>query len=151
MTDIKTIVVPVDFSPGSDAAATYAHGLAGRLGARVRLVHAFVGLGHAAAGVAPGMADDLRQAEAVTRTQAERDLMALAERVGRAAGKVAVDRVMVEAGISVPEAIVRAAREARGDLIVMGTHGRTGVRRMLLGSVAEQVIRLADCPVLTVK
>src|SRR5262249_53361175 len=48
------------------------------------------------------------------------------------------------------EQIIRAAAQGQCDLIVMGTHGRTGFRRVLLGSVAEQVLRRAACPVLTV-
>jgi nucleotide-binding universal stress UspA family protein len=51
----------------------------------------------------------------------------------------------------VVEEILRVAEEARCDLIVMGTHGRTGLARLLMGSVAEQVVRRAPCPVLTVK
>jgi nucleotide-binding universal stress UspA family protein len=47
--------------------------------------------------------------------------------------------------------IIRVARENRCDLIVMGTHGRTGVKRVLFGSVAEEVLRKAPCPVMTVK
>jgi nucleotide-binding universal stress UspA family protein len=49
------------------------------------------------------------------------------------------------------ETIVRVAREQEADLIVMGTHGRTGLQHVLLGSVAEKVVRLAECPVLTVR
>jgi len=49
------------------------------------------------------------------------------------------------------ETIVRIARERQADLIVMGTHGRTGLQHVLLGSVTEQVVRLAPCPVLTVR
>jgi len=49
------------------------------------------------------------------------------------------------------ETIVRVARERGADLIVMGTHGRTGLQHVLLGSVAEKVVRLAPCPVLTVR
>jgi universal stress protein A len=49
------------------------------------------------------------------------------------------------------EAIVRVAQERKADLIVMGTHGRTGLQHVLLGSVAEKVVRLAPCPVLTVR
>jgi universal stress protein A len=49
------------------------------------------------------------------------------------------------------DAIVRAAEEREADLIVMGTHGRTGLQHVLLGSVAEKVVRLAPCPVLTVR
>jgi nucleotide-binding universal stress UspA family protein len=48
-------------------------------------------------------------------------------------------------------AIVRAASRKRADLLILGTHGRTGVRRMLIGSVAERVVRTAGCPVLTVR
>jgi nucleotide-binding universal stress UspA family protein len=49
------------------------------------------------------------------------------------------------------ETIVRVAEERKADLIVMGTHGRTGLQHVLLGSVAEKVVRLAPCPVLTVR
>jgi nucleotide-binding universal stress UspA family protein len=49
------------------------------------------------------------------------------------------------------EEIVKVAQEERADMIVMGTHGRSGLNRALLGSVAERVIRLAPCPVLTVR
>jgi len=49
------------------------------------------------------------------------------------------------------DAIVRIAQEKNADLIVMGTHGRTGLQHVLLGSVAEKVVRLAPCPVLTVR
>ena len=49
------------------------------------------------------------------------------------------------------DAIVRVAKERGADLIVMGTHGRTGLQHVLLGSVAEKVVRLAGCPVLTVR
>ena len=58
----------------------------------------------------------------------------------------------VEVAIGHPaETIVRLARERNADLIIMATHGRTGLRHVVLGSVAEKVIRLAPCPVLTVK
>jgi nucleotide-binding universal stress UspA family protein len=50
-----------------------------------------------------------------------------------------------------PESIVETAGEARADLIVIGTHGRTGLSRLVIGSVAERVVRLASCPVLTMK
>ncbi len=58
--------------------------------------------------------------------------------------------VEVAAGLPA-ETIVRVARERNADLIVMGTHGRTGLQHVLLGSVAEKVVRLAPCPVLTVR
>jgi Universal stress protein UspA and related nucleotide-binding proteins len=62
------------------------------------------------------------------------------------------DTWKVEIAIGRPaDTIVRLARERRADLIVMATHGRTGLEHMVLGSVAEKVVRLAPCPVLTVK
>jgi len=59
-------------------------------------------------------------------------------------------KVLVAAGHPA-DTIVRVAREENADLIVMGTHGRTGLQHVLLGSVAEKVVRLASCPVLTVR
>ena len=59
-------------------------------------------------------------------------------------------RARVETGVAWQE-ILRIAREDQADVIVMGTHGRTGVNRLLLGSVAERVVRQAPCPVLTVR
>jgi nucleotide-binding universal stress UspA family protein len=56
----------------------------------------------------------------------------------------------LEEGLAVTE-VLRVAQEVNADLIVMGTHGRTGLARLLMGSVAEQVLRKALCPVLTVK
>jgi nucleotide-binding universal stress UspA family protein len=151
MRDVKLIVAPVDFSEGSEAAARYAFGLGGRLGARVRLLHAFAGLSHASAGVAPGLRDDLRAAEGQLRQEARQSLEDLAGRLAREAGAAAEEPLFVEAGPAVAEAIVKAARDAKADLVVIGTHGRTGLRRMVLGSVAEKVARAAECPVLIVK
>lgn len=59
-------------------------------------------------------------------------------------------QLRVEEGDAATE-IVRVAEEIKSDLIVLGTHGRTGLSRLLLGSVAEQVLRRAPCPVLTVR
>lgn len=69
MKDVSLIVVPIDFSAGSDATVQYAGWLAGRLGARVLLLHAFVGLAHASAGLAPGLIDDFWVTEASVRAQ----------------------------------------------------------------------------------
>ena len=63
--------------------------------------------------------------------------------------KVLVEHLLVQGGAA--EEILQVAQERKCDLIVMGTHGRTGLGRLLMGSVAEQVVRKASCPVLTVK
>ncbi len=151
---IHLILAPVDFSPGSESAATYAFRLAGRLGGRLRLLHVVRGIGGAGAGVAPGAWDDLAAAEREAREQAERDLADLATRLARGAGGAEgpePETAIVTAGESTADAIVNVAREAGADLIVMATQGRSGLRRMVLGSVAEQVVRSAHCPVLTIK
>jgi len=59
-------------------------------------------------------------------------------------------RALLELGAAA-HGVLEAARQAHADLVVVGTHGRTGLERVLLGSVAEQVVRTAPCPVLTVK
>ena len=59
-------------------------------------------------------------------------------------------KVMLRRGVPFVE-IIDSARKCKADLIVMGTHGRTGLRQMLIGSVAEKVMRHAPCPVMTVK
>jgi nucleotide-binding universal stress UspA family protein len=75
---------------------------------------------------------------------------ALDQRVAAAAaGGLSVSAVLKTG--SAPEAILDAAADERADLIVIGTHGRTGLTRLVIGSVAERVVRMAPCPVLVVK
>ena len=75
---------------------------------------------------------------------------ALAERVGAAARRGLTARSLIKTGVAT-EGIVDAAAESHADLIVIGTHGRTGLTRLVVGSVAERVVRLAPCAVLTIK
>ena len=75
----------------------------------------------------------------------------LAEAARRVAAAGALDVVTVLCEGSPYDEILAHAREGRFDLIVMGTHGRTGLEHMLMGSVAEKVVRTAPCPVLTVR
>lgn len=154
MPEVRLILVPVDFSAGSEAAAAYAGWLAGQLGARVRLMHAVEPATSAMpSGVPPYVYEQLRASREAVRREAERELEAMAARLegrdGAPRPEVAVETGAVDRAESAGDTIVRVARDARADLIVMGTHGRSGLRRMLLGSVAEQVVRSADCPVLT--
>ena len=83
----------------------------------------------------------------LARRSARRRLAALLARTRR--GRVRVQAVFAE-GLPADE-ILRAARRARADLVVMGTHGRTGLSRVFMGSVAERVVREAPCAVLTVR
>jgi len=82
-----------------------------------------------------------------TRRVAAEKLAKLVDRV--AAEGIQVDSVLCE--VPAAPAIVRAAEEAHADLVVIGTRGHTGLKHLLLGSVAERTVRLASCPVLTVK
>lgn len=140
MKRFRTILHPTDFSPGSDAAFRYACDLARDYDARMVVVHVLdAGAPIVADGVIlPSGLDELRDL-------ARRQL----EAVGPANPTIRAECALRE-GPATSE-IVDAATEFRADLIVMGTHGRTGFGRLLLGSVTEEVLRKAPCPVLTVK
>lgn len=153
MAQLDSILVPIDFSPASTRAAEYAAWVAGHLGAGIRLLHVLPELAYSFAGVAPGTHAELLAARRAMRERVEREMAASAARVARAGGGGAgpIQPRVVETQEPTADAIVRAARDYRADLIVLGTQGRTGLRRMVLGSVAEQVLRAAHCPVLAVK
>jgi universal stress protein A len=147
--DIRTILVPVDFSEASRAALSYARDLAQALGARLDLLHvweippyippeAMVGV--------PG-----QTAQTLSRTaqaHAEQQMQVLATEA-RAAGAL-IDQTKLESG-DPARTIVEVADSGGYDLIVIGTHGRTGLGHLLMGSVAEKVVRRASCPVLSVR
>jgi nucleotide-binding universal stress UspA family protein len=139
MIDLKRILVSTDFSETSRTALRYGIELAQRFGARLYLFHVPPDPGEAAEAEYPIGIFEIMQNDAHDRllhllTDAEaRDLRPeCAMRVGTPA-----------------EEIVKYATEHDIDLIVLGTHGRRGVARLVLGSVAEQVVRTAPCPVLT--
>lgn len=144
MSDIKRILVPTDFSEPADAALSYALDLAARLGATVSLIHVFEDLIEQSPypelyiPLAPALRDELLQSVNGR----------LNDRVARG-GAVAMSSEICFGAAA--QAIVDAARTRDADLIVMGTHGRHGVAHLLMGSVAERVLRTAACPVLTVR
>jgi nucleotide-binding universal stress UspA family protein len=135
------ILVPHDFSETAEHALSYALDLAERLGARVTIVHAYDDP-YAAAESLQFSAEMLRVIERAARTALD-GVVTRARRSG-----IAIEGVLRQ-GTAWRE-IGTAAVSSKADLIVMGTHGRRGVSRALLGSVAEKVIRTAPCPVLTV-
>jgi nucleotide-binding universal stress UspA family protein len=142
---LRRILHPTDFSPASRPAFRRAVELAKLLHGRLLVVHVtppppLVGEGYMTAGTIEAILRGQRDA-------AQRQLRALVRR-GRAAG-VRAAGLLIETGLT-HEQIVRAARRQRADVIVMGTHGRTGLTRLMLGSVAARVIATAPCPVLTV-
>jgi nucleotide-binding universal stress UspA family protein len=138
--ELRSILVPTDFSPHADLAFEAARDLARRAGARIELLHAF----HVPPEAMPYLTPD-----ALVRMRAAAQ-SALDERCSRARalGLVCETR-WVEAPAA--EAIAESAAKRSADLIAIGSHGHTGIRYALLGSVAARVARAAPCPVLTVK
>jgi nucleotide-binding universal stress UspA family protein len=142
----KTILVPVDFSETSELALVYAKEFARPFEAVLHLLHVV-----SDADVSPGteafwgFSEEKVQnqwiEEATTRL---RGLLSDQERT------VFGVRIAVEIGAPFVE-IIRYARSHEVDLIMMGTHGRGAVKHLLMGSVAEQVVRQAPCPVMTVR
>ena len=145
---IQSILVPMDFSRHSEHALSYAIHLAGKLGANLQLLHCYgadmfrsVAYGpHYVPRVPPDFEDHVRKASG--------EKLAAYREQALAAG--------IETGCHVSnllpsDAIPRIAEKLGSDLIVMGTHGLTGLKHILLGSVAERTIRTARCPVLTLK
>jgi nucleotide-binding universal stress UspA family protein len=138
------ILCPVDFSAASNAALNLAARLAVANGSELVIAHAYQFPGIAA--TEPMMAGRAIQA------QLETEKRALVE-AGAQARKLGATRVTTTFLEGAPwHQLVELAAADRGfDLIVMGTHGRTGLRHMLLGSVTERVLRLSDVPVLTLR
>ncbi len=143
MISLRRILAPVDFSDCSDKAVAYAAELADKLRADLSLLYVVPDLTLAMPDavmpvpVATPDMDDLVKSgrESLDKMIAEKKLTATGDvRIGSAAAE-----------------IVDAAKEAAADLIVIGTHGRGGLAHLLLGSVAEKVVRTAPCPVLTVR
>jgi nucleotide-binding universal stress UspA family protein len=141
MLNIRAILVAADFSGCSEDAFRVALSLARDYRARLIVLH----VPTPPPFVTPGELQRTLQRPDGYRAELEGRL-----RLVYAADSLPEVEYRVEDGDPAVE-ILAAAREVRCDLIVMGTHGRTGLGRLLMGSVAEQVVRKAACPVLTVK
>lgn len=139
------ILVPVDFSACSEEAWAAAQRAAGSAASELVLLHVLVEAPLFSEGpLSRGRAADVY---AAMRRWAESELEGWADKA-RAAGLTV--RTALRTGTPYRE-IVEAATDERADLVVLGTHGRGGINRALLGSVADRVIRLAPCPVLSVR
>jgi universal stress protein A len=135
---VNSILVPTDFSEPSDAALQYATDMARTLGARLFLLHV------------PGKTgENLEMNFPVAQFET-----AAHQRLDTLVSPSDIERLRPEYAVRIgtpAEEIVRYASERDIDLIIMGTHGRSGVAHLLLGSVAEHVVRAAPCPVLLVR
>lgn len=139
---IERILIPIDFSSHSERALEVALELARPLGARLQVLHCFEEVPGGRAPLSSTGIDPALRADALERLKgllADRDT-----------GGVDVE-IDVEPGMDPSAAILKAARQSSPDLIVLGTHGRRGLKRAVLGSVAEEIVREARCPVVTVK
>jgi universal stress protein A len=141
------ILVPTDFSPPSDAALEYARILAAKFGSTLRILHVIDDPSASSDFVGDGFAPSTEDIRNGLLEQARKRLDHLMNLVDRSRYHAHADAVLGTPA----EAIIDFASATGTSLIVMGTHGRTGLAHLLMGSVAEQVVRTAPCPVLTVR
>jgi nucleotide-binding universal stress UspA family protein len=146
MISIRRILCPVDFSESSTHAIEYALAFASAYRAELRLLHVVYPPSYGVGADGINIDITVQMTEHVEKTSREQ-LHALAENA-RTSWPEVTEEILT--GVPFLE-IIRSARAAQADLIVMGTHGRTGLAHALIGSVAERVVRKAPCPVLTVK
>jgi universal stress protein A len=138
---ISRILVPTDFSDTADQALEYARTLGTHIGASVHLLHVMQ---------EPLLAEGLAAESNITTAPSlhEGAVDAAGAQLGsRSAGTASAEFTV---GDTVANIVAYASR-LKADLIVMGTNGRTGIAHLLLGSVAEHVVRTAPCPVVTVR
>jgi len=146
MIAIRKVLVATDFSAPSETALNYARAMARAFGAQLHVMHVFeplwitsadvVGGGVALATMIQGLEDTAKkQLEEAVTEEDRRELKAVP--------------VMMTSESPARE-IAKYANDQKVDLVVIGTHGRSGLTRLLIGSVAEKIVRLAPCPVLTV-
>ena len=146
----QRILVGVDFSPESDAAIRTAIGFARAFDAAITLLHVHE-LPTMMNGIVPGADSDTDAHEMRDAAQAQLDELVSRLRASDPRTLEGGMTVATEVAGGVPaDVILERARSGNFDLVVVGTHGRTGLQRLLVGSVAEAVIRGAPCPVLTV-
>jgi nucleotide-binding universal stress UspA family protein len=143
----ERILVPVDGSPTSNEGLAEAIKLAKLTGARLLLLHAVdlaaVAVTPEAAAVSPTLFDAMREGG--------EQILAQAKRAAEDAGITIESALLDTLSARVSDLVVEQAVKWRADLIVIGTHGRRGVGRLLLGSDAEQIVRTAPVPVLLVR
>jgi nucleotide-binding universal stress UspA family protein len=143
--EIRRVLFATDFSEGSSHALPYALDIAKQYGAKLFLVHVIYDVAKSAAWYVPHVSIDeiYHDMEKSARIELEKSYS------DDMAGMKDVEHVVLK-GIPYEE-ITKFAGDNKIDLVVLGTHGRRGIDRMLFGSTAEQVVRNAPCPVLSVR
>jgi nucleotide-binding universal stress UspA family protein len=143
MTGFKSIVVPLDFGESSEQALETAIELTRKLGTSLTLLHVYEIPAYAYGGMNFVATDLVGPIQEAARKQLEQTLADVRKRVPEA-------RALLRRGVPWSE-ILAGVEETRGDLVVIGTHGRRGLSHALLGSVAERVVRTSPVPVLVVR
>jgi nucleotide-binding universal stress UspA family protein len=141
MIPFKKILVPVDFGPASNEAVAAAIELAKRDGAAVELVHVWEIPAYSYAALEYTPVDLMGPVRDAAQAQLDETLTRVQKDVPRAVG-------ILKQGVAWQE-VLGVIESTKPDLVIMGTHGRKGARRMLLGSVAEKIVRTSPVPVLT--
>jgi nucleotide-binding universal stress UspA family protein len=145
MMDIKSILFPTDFSEGSAQALQYAVDMSKRYGAKLYVVHVIYDIAKATGWYVPHVSMDEMYKDIQEGAKKELERFG----VGELAGVKNVERRVIT---GVPhEEIINFVSANKIDLVIMGTHGRKGIDKILFGSTAAQVVRHAPCPVLTVR
>ena len=148
MTSFKKILVPVDFSECSAQALKHARGLAEKLGAKLDVLHAY----DVPTFIPPHVVVMMGEVDAPLAEHAEHHAKQQLDDFLQKQG-IGKDSNIERRTLMGPPALtlIEAAEEGNYDLIIMGTHGRTGLPRLVLGSTAEKVVRGAPCAVLTIR
>ncbi|HEY3275507.1 MAG TPA: universal stress protein [Syntrophorhabdaceae bacterium] len=138
------ILYPVDFSPYAEEILEYAVAIAGRFNSELHMIHVIPNLNYFTPYESFLTPENMVSIERNIESEVERDFGTLTEKLTIPVKKV------TRTGVTFVE-IIEYVKEAGIDLVVMGTHGRSGIEHILIGSVAEKVVRKAPCPVLTVR
>ncbi len=149
MQEIKVVVTPVDFSDNARMIADSAAYVAGKFGAELHLVFVAQNFEDYSGFFVPPVNLPNLTKDLLESAQQKMEEFAESCREKAAAAGVPALRSRVLTG-DVAEEILNYAKEVRGNLIVMGTHGYKGLERIMFGSVADQVVKTACCPVLTI-
>lgn len=147
MIALKNVLVATDFGDPSAAALTYGRGLARAFGATLHVLHVVDDVGSRAAS-SGGFGIDFGRMQAEIEDTSQQELNKLLTDEDRRDLKA---RAVVLTSTTPALSIVQYARDEQVNLIIVGTHGRGAVAHLFLGSVAERVVRMAPCPVLTVR
>lgn len=145
MANIKKILFPTDFSDNSNYAFDYALDLAKKFGARLYILHVIHELIDTTGFYVPNISLDQLQTDLVKGAEEMMDRF-----IKEKMGDFKEYETMNIIGLPHIE-VMNVAKDKGIDMIVMGTHGRTGIDRVLFGSTAEKVVKKAPCPVLTVR